>query len=173
MSDPFVTATDDRSRVTVFVSEDDFLARKLNGVWELDESFEAQDLYDNFAEVPSKEAAALSKEAKEFLEKQVEAEHTNMSTATGKLTRTEIAMKYGSKGAIPADDPIFDGGFQIGATRPYKQAPTGSTAKASSAAQDDPMQPAVDQIERALRAKDAQVMAEYEAQKVSRQPSRK
>ena len=67
MSDPFVTATDDRSRVTVFDKSADFLARKLNGAWELDESFEAQDLFDNFAVVPSKEAAALSKEAKTAL----------------------------------------------------------------------------------------------------------
>ncbi len=96
-----------------------------------------------------------------------------MSTTTGKLTRTEIAMKYGSKGAIPADDPIFDNGFQIGATKPYRQAPAGSTEKASSAAQDDPMQPAIDQIERALRAKDAQVMAEEQANKVPRKPHRK
>lgn len=35
------------------------------------------------------------------------------------------------------------------------------------------MQPAIDQIERALRAKDAQVMAKYQAQKVPRKPSRK
>jgi hypothetical protein len=96
-----------------------------------------------------------------------------MYTTTGKLTRTEIAMNYGSKGAIPEDDPIFDGGIQIGATRPYRQAPTGSTAKASSEAQDDPMQPAIDQIGRALRAKDAQVMAEDQAQKVPRKPSGK
>ena len=91
----------------------------------------------------------------------------SVAITTGKLTRAEAAMKFGIK-AIPADDPIFDNGFQIGATRPYKQAPTGSTAKASSSAQDDPMQPAVDQIERALRAKDAQVMAEYQAQKASK-----
>ena len=74
MSDPFVTATDDRSRVTVFDKSADFLARKLNGAWELNRSFEAQDLYDNFALVPSKEAAALSNEAKEFIERQVEVE---------------------------------------------------------------------------------------------------
>ena len=53
MSDPFVTATDDRSRVTVFDKSADFLARKLNGAWEHNRSFEAQDLYDNFALVPS------------------------------------------------------------------------------------------------------------------------
>jgi hypothetical protein len=71
MSDPFVTATDDRSKVTVFVDgTTSFLARKVGGVWQRDRSFEAQDLYDNFALVPSKEAAALTREAMEYIEKQ-------------------------------------------------------------------------------------------------------
>ena len=70
-TEPFVTATDDRSKVTVFVDgTTPFLARKAGGVWERDRSFEAQDLYDNFALVPSKEAAALTREAMEYIEKQ-------------------------------------------------------------------------------------------------------
>jgi hypothetical protein len=64
----------------VFDKSADFLARKLNGGWELNESFEAQDLYDNFAEVPSKEAAALTREAMEYIEKQAPTQNSASPT---------------------------------------------------------------------------------------------
>jgi hypothetical protein len=81
-----------------------------------------------------------------------------MSNRTRKRTIHEIAMKHGSRGSIPADDPIYKQGWTIGSTVPYRQRPAGlppSGAEISS----DSMRPALDQIERALKAKDARYMA--------------
>ncbi len=63
-----VIATDSRSKVSIFIDGDKpFLASRVKGSWVADDVFEAQDLYDNFAEVPLKEAAALINEAKAAL----------------------------------------------------------------------------------------------------------
>ena len=93
-----------------------------------------------------------------------------------KNTETESYKRLMSLDRVAGpDDPIYSSGLTVS----YVQRPTPSTSsspqstdglpkESSSSAQDDPMQPAIDQIERALRAKDAQVMAEYQAQKASK-----
>lgn len=66
-----------------------------------------------------------------------------MPTTTGKPTRTEIAMKYGSRGPIPPDDPIFRTGWQTGSTVPYRQRPvtrapsTGATIPENNRTKED------------------------------------
>jgi hypothetical protein len=63
------------------------------------------------------------------------------------------------------DNPIYKLGLQVGSRSLASSSPN---TQGSGVAQDDPMQPAIDQIEQALRAKVLQVMAEEQAQKASK-----
>ena len=82
-----------------------------------------------------------------------------MSDTPRKPTHGEIAMKYGSRGPVPADDPIFKQGWVIGTTSPYRQPPRKLQQPTSTyPSSTDPMQGAIDQIEAALKAKDAQYL---------------
>lgn len=48
-----------------------------------------------------------------------------MPTTTGKSTLAEIAMKYGGR-PLPADDPLHNGSWHVGASKPYKVRPAGT-----------------------------------------------
>ena len=103
--------------------------------------------------------------------------------------RKNQMAKVTNLGWAKQDDPIYSSGPMLNFRPPSPEStdatatntdgaqPAGKSAQqqkraqpptTSGSAQDDPMQPAIDQIERALRAKVLQVMAEEQAQKASK-----